>query len=161
MTITFALSHQSISRTDNMILASGSKNYVTAKFELRTADWTAPITAIVNDYTVVLDEDNQCMVPWEVLVNPGKVAVSAFCGDLHTATSVLVPVHPSGYIEGQTPQPPTPSVYEELTELAREAVETANEVQRRADAGEFDGKPGPMGPDGAQGEKGQAGAQGP
>lgn len=154
MTITFALSHQIISRTDSMILASGSKNYVTAKFELLTEDWTAPITAIFSEYTVVLDGDNQCMVPWEVLVNPGKVAVSAFCGDLHTATSVLVPVHPSGYIEGQTPQPPTPSVYEELTELAREAVETANEVQRRADAGEFDGKPGPMGPEGPKGQDG-------
>ena len=53
MTITFALSNQIISRTDSMILASGSKNYVTAQFDLLTEDWTAPITAIFNEYTVV------------------------------------------------------------------------------------------------------------
>ena len=133
MTITFALSHQIISRTDSMILASGSKNYVTAQFDLLTEDWTAPITAIFNEYTVVLDEDNQCLVPWEVLANPGKVAVSAFCGDLHTATSVLVPVHPSGYTDGQTPQPPTPGVYEQLLDKVKTAVDTANKVQEQVD----------------------------
>ena len=154
MTITFALYHQIISRTDSMILAAGSKNYVTAKFDLLTEDWAAPITAVFGDYCVILDQENQCLVPWEVLANPGKVEVSAFCGDLHTATSVLVSVHPSGYIEGRTPEPPTPSVYQELTELAQTAVETANDVQRRADAGEFDGKPGPMGPEGPKGQDG-------
>lgn len=144
MTITFALSNQIISRTDSMILASGSKNYVTAQFDLLTEDWTAPITAIFNEYTVVLDENNQCLVPWEVLANPGKVAVSAFCGDLHTATSVLVPVHPGGYIDGQTPQPPTPGVYEQLTGMVQTAVDTANDVKERADAGEFNGKDAPQ-----------------
>ena len=154
MTITFELSHQVIRRTDSMILASGSKGYVTAQFDLITEDWTAPITALFNDYAVILDGENQCSVPWEVLANPGKVAVSAFCGDLHTATSVLVPVHPSGYIEGQTPQPPTPSIYQELTALAKEAMEKADDVQRRADAGEFDGDPGPIGPEGPKGQDG-------
>lgn len=144
MTISFALSHQIISRTDSMILASGSKNYVTAQFDLLTEDWTAPITAIFNEYTVVLDENNQCLVPWEVLANPGKVAVSAFCGDLHTAISVLVPVHPGGYIDGQTPQPPTPGVYEQLAGMAQTAVDTANDVKERADAGEFNGKDAPQ-----------------
>ena len=144
MTITFALSHQIISRTDSMILASGSKNYVTAQFDLLTEDWTAPITAIFNEYTVVLDENNQCLVPWEVLANPGKVAVSAFCGDLHTATSVLVPVHPGGYIDGQTPQPPTPGVYEQLLGMVQTAVDTANDVKERADAGEFNGEDAPQ-----------------
>lgn len=144
MTITFALSHQIISRTDSMILASGSKNYVTAQFDLLTEDWTAPITAIFNEYTAVLDENNQCLVPWEVLANPGKVAVSAFCGDLHTAISVLVPVHPGGYIDGQTPQPPTPGVYEQLLGMVQTAVDTANDVKERADAGEFNGKDAPQ-----------------
>lgn len=144
MTITFALSHQIISRTDSMILASGSKNYVTAQFDLLTEDWTAPITAIFNEYTVVLDENNQCLIPWEVLANPGKVAVSAFCGDLHTAISVLVPVHPGGYIDGQTPQPPIPGVYEQLLGMVQTAVDTANDVKERADAGDFNGKDAPQ-----------------
>lgn len=160
MTITFALSHQIISRMDSMILASGSKNYVTAKFDLLTEDWTAPITAIFDSYTVVLDEDNQCLVPWEVLANPGKVAVSAFCGDLHTATSVLVPVHPSGYVAGETPQPPTPDVYQQLIDIAKNAENVANSVREDANAGAFNGKDGEPGPQGIPGEQGPAGPEG-
>lgn len=152
MTITFALSHQIIKRTDSMVLASGSKNYVTAQFDLLTEDWAAPITAIFNEYTVVLDENNQCLVPWEVLANPGKVAVSAFCGDLHTATSVLVPVYPGGYVAGETPQPPTPDVYQQLIEIAKNAEDVANSVREDADAGKFNGAIGPVGPEGPQGQ---------
>lgn len=151
MIISFQLFHQIIQRTDVEILAAGSRNYVTAKFETLTEDWKAPITAIFGDYAVVLDEDNQCVVPWEVLETPGCFSVSAFCGNLHTATGVAVPVQPSGYVEGKTPQPPTPSVYLQLTGMIQTAVDTANEVKERADAGEFDGEPGPQGPKGADG----------
>lgn len=155
MTITFELSHQLIHRTDHHCLASGSRDYVHARFELLTDDWVAPITAVFGNYSVILDSENQCLVPWEVLASPGTFSVSAFCADLHTATCTPVTVHPSGYIEGQTPQPPTPSVYAELTDMVQQAVDTANSVQQRADAGEFNGPPGEPGP---QGPKGQDGA---
>lgn len=148
MTITFELSNQIIRRTDCNVLASGSQNYVTAKFDILTEDWTAPITAIFDDYTVVLDEDNQCLVPWEVLANSGKVTVSAFCGNLHTAIAETFQVYPSGYTEGQTPENPTPSVYVQLTQLVREAVDAADSVRQQADAGAFDGKDGDPGPQG-------------
>lgn len=161
MTITFALSHQIIGRTDSNLLAAGSKNYVTAQFDLLTEDWTAPITVLFGDYAVVLDQNNQCPVPWEVLENPGQFQVSAFCGDLHTATSVPVVVHPSGYQEGQTPQPPTPSVYQQLTGMVQTAIDAANDVVRRADAGAFDGAQGPQGEPGPQGPQGEMGPQGP
>lgn len=154
MTITFELSHQLIHRTDQNCLASGSRNYVYAKFELLTDDWAAPITAVFGNYSVILDSENQCLVPWEVLASPGTFSVSAFCADLHTATCTPVTVHPSGYIEGQTPQPPTPSVYAELADMVQQAVDTANSVQQRADAGEFNGPPGEPGPQGPKGQDG-------
>ena len=154
MNITFELSHQLIHRTDQNCLASGSRNYVYARFELLTDDWAAPITAIFGDYSVVLDSENQCLVPWEVLASPGTFSVSAFCADLHTCTCAKVTVYPSGYIEGQTPQPPTPSVYAELTDMVQQAVDTANSVQQRADAGEFNGPPGEPGPQGPKGQDG-------
>ena len=154
MNITFELSHQLIHRTDQNCLASGSRNYVYARFELLTDDWVAPITAIFGDYSVVLDSENQCLVPWEVLASPGTFSVSAFCADLHTCTCAKVTVYPSGYIEGQTPQPPTPSVYAELAGMVQQAVDTANSVQQRADAGEFNGPPGEPGPQGPKGQDG-------
>ena len=154
MTITFELSHQLIHRTDQNCLASGSQNYVYARFDLLTDDWVAPITAVFGDYAVILDNENQCLVPWEVLASPGTFSVSAFCADLHTATCTKVKVYSGGYIEGQTPQPPTPSVYRELTTLAQTALETANSVQQRADAGEFNGPPGEPGPQGPKGQDG-------
>lgn len=154
MTITFELSHQLIHRTDHHSLASGSRNYVYAKFDLLTDDWTAPITAVFGDYSVILDSENQCLVPWEVLASPGTFSVSAFCADLHTAICTPVTVHPSGYIESQTPQPPTPSVYAELADMVQQAVDTANSVQQRADAGEFNGPPGEPGPQGPKGQDG-------
>ena len=154
MTITFELSHQLIHRTDHHCLASGSRNYVYAKFDLLTDDWAAPITAVFGNYSVILDGENQCLVPWEVLASPGTFSVSAFCADLHTATCTPVTVHPSGYIEGQTPQSPTPSVYAELTDMVQQAIDTANSVQQRADAGEFNGPPGEPGPQGPKGQDG-------
>ena len=154
MTITFELSHQLIHRTDQNCLASGSRNYVYAKFELLTDDWAAPITAVFGNYSVILDSENQCLVPWEVLASPGTFSVSAFCADLHTATCTPVTVHPSGYIEGQTPQPPTPSVYAELADMVQQAVDTANSVKQQADAGEFNGAQGEPGPQGPKGQDG-------
>lgn len=161
MEICFALKHQMIARLDCNIIASNSKNYLRAKFELQTEDWSAPITAIFNDYSVLLDENNECLVPWEVLSQPGRVNVSAFCGDLHTTITTSFVVHPSGYVDGQTPNYPTPSVYQQLISMVQNAITTANSaadtakaVSDAAESGAFDGKqgdPGPQGPKGADG----------
>ena len=178
MTITFALHNQLIERTDNNTVAAGSRNYITAKFDPQTDDWTAPITAIFGNYSVVLDAENKCTVPWEVLANPGRVAVSAFCGDLQTSTVTTFYVVPSGYKDTETPKPPTPSVYLQLTEMTQEAIEasgiasyqakqaldSATALTQAAEAGEFNGKkgePGPKGDTGPQGPKGDTGAIGP
>ena len=167
MNIAFDLFHQMISRSrgDTGLVAAGSRNYLTAEFHLLTEDWTAPITAIFNGYAVVLDEHNQCLVPWEALANPGQVAVSAFCGDLHTATSTSFPVYPTGYVQGETPQAPSPSVYLQLTGMVHTATETADaantaaenaqsiaqQILQAAESGAFDGAPGPQGPKGQDG----------
>lgn len=160
MIVSFALKNQIIRRTDYNIVVAQSKNYLRARFDALSDDWIGPITAIFNDYVVVLDENNECLVPWEVLQNPGVVSVSAFCGDLHTASVATMVVKPSGYVDGETPEPPTPDVYAQLTGLVQNAVDTANSVQQRADAGEFDGERGPQGPKGEKGDKGDKGDQG-
>lgn len=160
MTVSFLLKNQAIRRTDSNTVVAQSRNYLRAKFSALTDDWIGPITAIFNEYTVLLDDNHECVVPWEVLQKPGIVKVSAFCGDLHTASVATMEVNPSGYIDGQTPEPPTPDVYAQLTQMVQNAVDTANSVQQRADAGEFDGERGPQGPKGEKGEQGPAGPQG-
>lgn len=166
MTLSFSLNRQIIIRTDGNKLVAGSQNYVRAKFTDVCGDWTRPITAIFGSYTQILDDNGECVIPWEAVRAAGTLTVSAFCGFLHTANSVSVPILPTGYMQGQTPQPPTPDVYAQLTELAQNAVDVAQSVRDEADAGEFDGTTGPQGPvgpqgpEGPQGERGEQGPQG-
>ena len=148
MIVSFLLKNQIIKRTDSNTVVAQSKNYLRAKFITLTDDWNGPITAIFGDYTVILDENNECVVPWEVLQNPGTVKVSAFCGDLHTASVATMVVNPSGYVDGQTPEPPTPDVYQTLVQTANNAKNIAQSVRDDADAGLFDGEPGAAGKDG-------------
>lgn len=140
ITLAFLLDHQVISRSDKNTVVAGSKNYVRARFILRTDDWARPITAIFGGYAQLLDDNNECTVPWEVLQQPGKVEVSAFCGDLHTANIAVVPVEKTGYKSGETPKDPTPNVYDQLAKMVQEAVDTANSVREDADEGKFDGE---------------------
>ena len=154
ITLAFLLDHQVISRSDKNTVVAGSKNYVRARFILRTDDWVRPITAIFGGYTQLLDDNNECTVPWEVLQQPGKVEVSAFCGDLHTANIAVVSVEKTGYKSGETPKDPTPDVYQQLAKMVQEAVDTANSVREDADAGDFDGEQGPTGPQGPKGDTG-------
>ena len=161
MELRFQLKHQEIKRLDRNVVASGSRNYVTARFIPITDDWSGVVTAIFDDYLVVLDENLSCHVPYEVLKNKGQFSVSAFCGDLHTATAETVLVMQSGYRDGIEPGEPEPDVYSQIVSMVNEAVETANSVREDADAGLFIGPKGPAGETGATGPQGPAGEPGP
>lgn len=161
MELRFQLKHQEIKRLDRNVVASGSRNYVTARFIPITDDWSGIVTAIFDDYLVVLDENLSCHVPYEVLKNKGQFSVSAFCGDLHTATAETVLVMQSGYRDGIEPGEPEPDVYSQIVSMVNEAVETANSVREDADAGLFIGPEGPAGETGATGPQGPAGERGP
>lgn len=150
MYITFTLKNQIIKRTDKNIVVANSKNYLRAKFTFLTDDWGGTVTGIFNGFTAILDKNNECVVPWEALQFPGELTVSAFCGDRQTANKVYLPIMESGYIVRQTPEPPTPDVYQQLIDIAKNAESVANSVREDADAGKFDGKPGAPGKDAPQ-----------
>lgn len=132
ITLAFLLDHQVISRSDKNTVVAGSKNYVRARFVLRTDDWARPITAIFGGYTQLLDDNNECTVPWEVLQQPGKVEVSAFCGDLHTANIAVVPVEKTGYKSGETPKDPTPDVYQQFLQAVKDDATAAENAAKTA-----------------------------
>lgn len=122
----FELEYQKINLVNRWeTVAADSKNYLVASFSTISDDWTTPITAIfTNDkdeqpYTVVVGADstlesNECYVPWEVLKDESNVYVSAYCGNLHTTVTAQFHVYKSGYADGETPTPPSPTVYDAI-----------------------------------------------
>ena len=120
MRITFEVGNQTIIRTDRNKIVANSKNYLFADFSF-SSDWDGVIkTAIFSkgkkSYSVILDKDNSCLVPWEVL-EVGDFSVSVFGGDLITTDSSIIQVIESGYTEGQTPSNPTPDVYQQIISM--------------------------------------------
>lgn len=121
-TLTFQVQNQQMRRTDSFYVVAGSRNYLYASFAF-SADWgTGTKTAQFHNpcessktYEVILEQNNTCLVPWEVISAPGTVEVTVFGGDLITTNTARFLVHESGYDEdGESGQDPTPSVYQQI-----------------------------------------------
>lgn len=117
----FEITHQSIDRTDTFRPVSDSKNYLRAHFDFLTDDWAGSVTAIFTknelSYSMLLDENGECLVPWEVLRSAGSLFVSCYCANnnLITTNSAKVYIWESGYVQdGENTQPPTPNLYEQV-----------------------------------------------
>lgn len=123
----FKIEGQIISRLDDTKVVADSIDYLTASFEF-PSKWNGIKTAVFRKgratYSVVIAGDD-CIVPWEVLEHSTSFTVSAFCGTRITTNTVHIPVIPSGYAKGDTPKPPTPDVYTQLTEEIDGIKETA------------------------------------
>ena len=124
--ITFNVYKQKIKRTDTQQIVSDSRNYLKASFTFSDDDWTGIKTAVFKNGDVVkhavLDDNNECLVPWEV-IKPGILHVSVFCGDLITADTATVYINESGYEDGGIPEDPSPTVYEQIIAMLNE-IET-------------------------------------
>ena len=124
--ITFNVYKQKIKRTDTQHIVADSRNYLKASFTFSDDDWTGIKTAIFKNGDVVkhavLDDNNECLVPWEV-IKPGILHVSVFCGDLITADTATVYINESGYEDGGIPEDPSPTVYEQIIAMLNE-IET-------------------------------------
>ena len=142
-------------------VTSGSVNVYTVRFSFNS-DWdgldrTAVFHAGDDQISVVLDGSNECQIPWEVLENPGRnlsVGVYGTKGGtvvLPTIWAQLGEIR-EGVSLGSTAQPPTPDVYSQILEAAEQAEKIAQSVRDDADAGKFDGEPGPEGPQGPPGD---------
>lgn len=114
-------------------------------------------------------------VPPDVLTTPGRrLRIGVYAAD--SAGTIVIPtvwatvavIEQGTLPSGVDPSEPTPSWVAQVQQIAsaalqnsENAVATANSVRADADAGEFDGDPGPQGPVGPQGPKGDTGATGP
>lgn len=145
----FDVDGQFVKRTDNNLPVAKCKNLFKAKFNFIGDEWTGTKTALFaqGEYSksVVLDDNDECVIPWEFFdtdenMTIGKVSVS--CGDLVTTNCATVKITKSGYQESDASVPPSPDVYQQLIELAEDTKKIAQSVREDADAGEFDGEEG-------------------
>jgi hypothetical protein len=137
MQLEFSINKQIITRTDENTVVAGSKNYLYAHFTF-CEDWLGVEKTAVfkradvfskeegKAYTVLLENDT-CRVPHEVIKEP-MFTVSVFGGERITANKVEIPVILSGYEEGETPEEPTPTVYEQLLDKAERMEQLAHDV---------------------------------
>ena len=115
---------------------------------------------------VIVDPDG-ILVPHECMIAGADLRVGVYGYDqsgeivIPTIYALVGQVQRGADPSGDESYPPTPDVGEQAVaaaskalEAAAEAQEVAADIQRRADAGEFDGR------DGAQGEKGDKGDKG-
>lgn len=93
--------------------------------------------------------DNECVVPHEVLAVPGDYLKIGVYGRNSEGTIVIPTIWagvqmivPGTQPSGVDPAEPTPDWTAQVQEMATEALEAAESVVARADAGEFDGAPG-------------------
>lgn len=107
--------------------------------------------------------DNRCIVPREVLANPGYfyLGVMGVKDGVTRTTNVLsYRVEAGAITEGVQPPEPTPSIYEQILASVKYAEQIAQSVRDDADAGKFNGAKGEKGDTGAQGVQGVQGIQG-
>lgn len=154
----FTVEGQKLNRIDLSYTVQSSQNYLRAVFAFRTTDWTDTVKTAVfmssedaeaTKYCQILDENDSCYIPDE-LSECNKVGVSVFgtskSGTVRVTTNTVHIVQDeSGYAEGETPQPPSQDVYEQLISKATDAEKIAQSVRDDAEKGKFNGKDGSKG----------------
>lgn len=116
---------QAISFLNTPVISSGNINYDTITFEF-CSKWDGFIkTAIFyrtkdDVYYRVLDDNNSCLIPKEVLVDKGLFYVGVFGNqDDITLTSEIISyrVHEGAVTEGLKPSDPTPDIYSQIMSI--------------------------------------------
>lgn len=98
----------------------------------------------------VVFEGNSVNVP--VITNAFTCAVGVYAGDLQTTTPAIIKCQKSILCADGSPADPLPDVYNQIVELCNETVETARNVEERANNGEFNGVKGDKGDKGDPGK---------
>lgn len=139
------------------LLVEGAVNVNIVQFVF-SSDWdgltkTAVFQAGSDKYSVLLNESNEAPIPWEVLQNPRRTLYAGVYGT--NGESLVLPtiwtslgIIQEGANPGQDTQPPTPDVYSQILQVAKDAEDVAQSVRDDADSGKFNGEQGPTGPQG-------------
>lgn len=123
--IEFKATGSNLRRIDLNKVVAYTQNELSARFSLNS-DWDdlSPIVAIFSKdngpaYDMVLDDNKECVVPWEVLSGKGVLTVSLVGGNTLTSTEVEINVLGTGQLGGLTSQP-SDTLYKQLLEKYNE-----------------------------------------
>ena len=150
---------QTLKATQSPSIASGGIEVDAIEFEFDEL-WTGFAKTAVfyrserRAYHVAIVGD-RCVVPAEVLRTRGYfyLGVMGVRDGVTRTTNVLTyPVEAGAITEGVKPPEPTPSIYESILASVKSAEQFAKSVRDDADAGRFDGAPGPRGEPGSDAE---------
>lgn len=141
-------------------VVADSVNYLTLKAVFKTTGWedltkwvhfkkdnTTYNIELINDEVTADQHLNLPAGEWQVYIHGSKTVSTTLIKRI-TTEIVILTVEPSGVLNGE-PLPLTPpSIGEQILAKAQSAENIAQSVRDDADAGEFDGEPGPTGPAG-------------
>lgn len=155
--IVIAAKHHELTKVKDTRGTTNTVGALRCRFDFRTADWDHSVKTAMfckgdallhpevadNAIVVPLDGDDECAVPYEVLVDelPYSVGVWGVTDSgLRIVSRWLVFGAQLGcYTDGNAPEDPDPTIYEQILMTARNAVDVADAVTERANNGEFDG----------------------
>lgn len=113
-------------------------------------------------------ENRECYVPCEVLQDKGNIILSLSGTVNETTITTNTDYFYNHFSLSQNEQgDDTKTLFQQMVDLAQKTKEIADDIQSRADNGEFNGKDGEQGPQGEpgiqgpKGDKGDVGATGP
>ena len=112
----FEIQDQIMTRMDDSVVIARSEA-LKAHFEFKTDQWQPPYFAVfqgmkTDPYTVCLDWENNCIVPWEAIRYSGAMEVSLYSIPAYPTNRVKVKILDTGF-DGCFPLP-SPNIYDQL-----------------------------------------------
>lgn len=112
----FEISEQKIKRVDSYGAVARSET-LKAHFEFLSGEWNPPIFAVfqgfrTDPYTVCLDQENTCTVPWEAMRYGGVMSVSVYNMPAYPTDKATVRISETAF-NGCFPLP-SPNIYDQL-----------------------------------------------
>lgn len=136
MIIKFNVQEQTLGASCHSAIISRSQDYLKAEFCF-SKDWdnAIRIAQFVRDdlkYNIMLDSDNTCFVPWELLTSQGTFTVTVWANNypnqdnlIITTNKVSINVFPDGLDEDLIPKDPTQGMEGEIVTTCLQAAEEA------------------------------------
>lgn len=93
-------------------------------------------------YYAVLDENDTCLLPWEVCTEDGSFYFSVFGekDDIRrTSTIARYKVSKGLIVDDMMPSDPTPEVYDQIIAMVEKTVSVATDMENKRDSGYFKG----------------------
>lgn len=135
-TIAIAANDQDLTITQKPLLASGDKDSVLLHVDF-DAEWDGYTkTAIFYQnpnkaYHVILDMNDECVIPWEVLTTEGTMHFGIYAikdGTRKTSQVIAYKITKGAWYEDTKPSDPTPDIYTQIMTRCDDVIQAAESV---------------------------------